>query len=55
LFDLQWAFDTMVAFGPYVPAYQVKGDPVEQRKAVMGELQRYLTHAGREFERRRES
>jgi hypothetical protein len=45
----------MVAFGPYAPAYQVKGDPVAQREAVIGEWLRYLTRAGEEFEQRRSS
>jgi hypothetical protein len=45
----------MVAFGPYAPAYQVKGDPVLQREAVIREWLRYLTRAGEEFEQRRSS
>ena len=45
----------MVAFGPYAPAYQVKGDPIQQREAVMSEWLRYLTRAGEEFEQRRSS
>jgi hypothetical protein len=43
----------MVAFGPYAPAYQNKGDPVLQREAVISEWRQYLTRAGEEFEKRR--
>jgi hypothetical protein len=50
--DLYADFDyppDMAAFGPYAPAYQVKGDPAVQREQVVSAWQQYLARAAEEF------
>jgi hypothetical protein len=47
--------EEMAAFGPYAPAYQVKGDSAQVREQVVGEWRQYLTRAGEEFGRGRTS
>ncbi len=39
----------MSNFGPYAPAYQVKGDPASQREQVVAELRQYLSRGEESF------
>jgi hypothetical protein len=41
----------MLAFGPYAPAYQAKGDPKEQREEVVREWQRFVSRGEESFGR----
>jgi hypothetical protein len=44
----------MAPFGPYAPAYQVKGDPQEARQQIISEWRRYLELGQEEFGTTRE-
>jgi hypothetical protein len=39
----------MAPFGPYVPAYQSKGDPQEAKRQVVREWHEYLERGEKEF------